>query len=359
MRTKRSFEAINGVLPDGWDKAWPAFLIATWNQPPVDRPNGYRQWDGITKSTAAWHFPMSVGSRNPEVQPLTFDIDISAGPPGIPYLSGTHFELKFDSKVRSVVFENTVADLGQPHSSVWGLQKIRGTWKTPEDWTREFSKAWCRDEEKEDIEELVIVIGNSDWQGKKPLKPPVDPKVKAYSTGCEAWTSNTVITTTFPIPDKGSTITEVVRSSARFEVDTSFNGPGELRQYWKVVSGTLSWEAEVTGLCTGRTSGSRGIRLGADGNPEANIHIWDDAGTMVAQVGEGPWPGNVPTYTLTCPKDPPVTFMVYSAGHGIGISSNRGRDVLAPSGRSFGGDYIADLGGGVKRHYQYTFRVSP
>jgi hypothetical protein len=359
MRTKRSLEAINGVLTKGWDDAWPAFLIATWNQPPVDRPDGYRGWDRIAKYTAAWHFPMTVGSQSPEVQPLPFTIDAAAGPPGVPYLSGVHFELKFDPKVRTVVFENTIADLGQPHSSVWGIQKIDGTWKKPEDWTKELTKAWCRDEKKENIEELIIVVGNSDWQGKKMLKPPEDPKIKAYSTGCTAWTSQTVTTTVMQIPDKGSTITEVVRSSARFEVDTSFNGPGEQREYWKVVSGSMTWKAEVTGNCSGGTSGSRAIRLGADSNPEANIHIWEDGGKTVATVGEGPWPGTIPTYPLTCPRDPPVTFMVYSAVHGIGISSMVPKETLDPDGKGFHGDYTVNLGGGTTRRFQYRFHVSP
>ena len=359
MRRDTAFVAINTVMPDGWDKQWPLFLNANWNQPPVDRPKGYRAWDGITNYAAGWHFPMYGTGANPEVKALTFDLDDSAGPPGVPYLSGTYFDVKFEPKVRTVIFENTVADLGQPHTSVWGIQKIRGTWKDPEDWTKELTKAWCRDEAKEDIEELVIIVGNSDWQGKKMLKPPEDPKVKAYSTGCTAWTSSTVLTTIMPIPGKGSTITAVVRSTARFEVDTSFNGSGEQRQYWKVVSGKMNWRAEVTGGCSGGTSGSRGIRLGADSNPEANIHIWEEGGKMVATVGEGPWPGNIPTYPLTCPGDPPVMFMVYSAGHGIGISSMLPKETLDPDGKGFRGDYTVDLGGGTTRRFQYSFHVSP
>ena len=87
-----------------------------------------------------------------------------------------------------------------------------------------------------------------------------------------------------------------------------------------------------------------------------NIHIWEDGGKMVAEVGQGPPPGEVPTYTLSCPGDPPVTMMFVSGS--VGIAPLVPKNDLSPDGKSFAGADTLDTPG-MKRRAQYTFRVSP
>jgi hypothetical protein len=360
FKKKTALEGINDELSGGWDKQWPQFLIANVNQPPVDR---YRSWDHLADTAFRLRHDVDVRAG---VVTINLDFPFAgldatgAVQTGLDYLAGWYHKFKFQPNVRMVVFENTIADLGQPHSSVWGLQKIRGTWKKAEDWTRDFSKTWCRDNAKEDIEELVIIFGNSDWQTKKVLKPPKDPQVKAYPTGCAAWEGTMVVTTTAQVLDQGSTITEVTRATMRFVVDTSKATPGQPAEYWKVVSGTLSWEDRFTGTCTGSMSGSRAIQDRGGGNEEALLRIWDDGGKLVASGVEGPWPTGIPlpTYTVKCPEKPDATMTLLSGGVGVSPKLSLGVE-LARDGKSFKGDDLWEMTPMLTKRIQYTFHVSP
>jgi hypothetical protein len=360
MRTKTALRAIDDAMSGGFEEWWPKFLIANRNLEPVDQPSGYRGWDGIKPYAGGIRTEVDLVGTNARTSDLTFDFNPNDGPLGLPYLTGAYFEFKFKPSIRAVVFENTVADLGQPGSSVWGLQKIRGAWKKPEDWTRDFSKAWCRDDAKEDIEELVIIFGNSNWQGKKVLKPPTDPQVKAYPTGCTAWSGTMVTTTTVEVLDQSSTITEVMRSNMRFVVDTTKDTPGRPHEYWKVESGRLSWQENVTGVCTGEMHGSRAIQDRGGGDEEALLKIWDEGGKMMANGVEGPWPTGIPlpTYAIKCPNKLDATMTLLSNGVGVSPKLSLGVE-LAPDGKSFSGDDLWEMGPLMKKRIQYTFHVSP
>lgn len=127
----------------------------------------------------------------------------------------------------------------------------------------------------------------------------------------------------------------------------------------QVVSGSLTWEVRVTGRCSGGKQDNRAIQDRGEGNEEARLSIWEDGGKMLVQVNDGPWPGDVPTYTINCPNDPPATLMFLSSGVGIGPGLDK--QELAPGAKSFGGDYTTTMSSssGMKRRYQYSFRVAP
>ena len=353
---------VDRVLTSGFEETWPRFLVRNWNRPPVDQPDGYRKWDRLNDTVYVWGARQNVETRTGMV---TKNIDFPFDPSGgrsLPYLAGHYQHFAFRPSVRSVVFHNTIAEMGQPHTSVWGIVKIRGTWKDPQDWTREFQLAWCRDDSKEDIEELAIVFGNSDWETEQPLIPRETPTVKAYPVGCTAWSGTTVTTNTITSTDPNVTITEIVRSSMRFIVDTSFVLKGEPRQYWKVESGTLNWQVNVTGACTGQRQGNLAIRDMGGGDEVATLQIWEENGKMVVSGLQGPWPADIPTYTVTCPgsSDPPTQMQVLSTAGWFGTDSDRNQ--LAADGKSFGGDFTsrtAGGGGSIVTRWQYSFRVAP
>jgi hypothetical protein len=79
--------------------------------------------------------------------------------------------------------------------------------------------------------------------------------------------------------------------------------------------------------------------------------------------GQGPWPGDIPTYTVTCPKSeaPPQQFILYSNLGWFGTDPVRNQ--LSADGKSFSGDFtsriISPPGGSVVTRTQYSFRVSP
>jgi hypothetical protein len=357
MKTKPSFEAINDVLPKGWDEQWPLFLLANWNQVPADRP-GYQ--DDAIRKTAFGKGLVMYTSDHPQQERLKLDVVPEDGPEGLPYLSGAHFKFTYDNAVRSIVFENTIAELAQAHISVWGYQKIKGAWVKPENWTREFSKAWCRDEPKQDLDELLIIIGNNDWQTKKPLQPTPPPLMTAYRTGCTAWGGTIVTTTTAEDPSQGLTITEVVRANMRFVVDTTKDTPGQPHEYWKVESGTLSWKDQVTGACSGEMNGSRAIKDRGPGIEEALFRIWNDGGKMVVSGMEGQWPSEIPLpiYTIKCPNKPEATFTLLAGG--VGIAPKLALRVeLSPDGKSFSGDEVWEMTPQIKKQIKYEFHVSP
>ena len=355
---------VDSVLVGGFEETWPRFLVRNWNRPPVDQPDGYRRWDRLNDTVYVWGARQDVETRaDPVTKKIQFPFDPTGNAGSLPYLAGHYQHFAFRSSVRSVVFHNTIAEMGQPHTSVWGIVKIGGTWKDPEDWTHEFQLAWCRDDSKEDIEELAIVFGNSDWETEKPLIPREDPEVKAYPVGCTAWSGTTITTNTVTSTAPNLTITEIIRSRMRFIVDTGLAHKGRRREYWKVESGTLNWQATLTGDCTGQGQGSVAITDLGPGNEVATLHIREENGKMLVSGAQGPWPGNMPTYTVTCPKSeaPPQQFPLYSNLGWFG--TDPALNQLSADGKSFGGDFTSRItsppGGSVVTRTQYSFRVAP
>jgi hypothetical protein len=353
MRRKKSLDAINDVFTDGWDKQFPLFLNANWNRTPVDRPDGYAAWDGVTPNAFARFFIITTGN-GPYTEPITFDLDPTAGPPGLPYLSGAYFNFKFERDVREVFFDNTVARM--PHASVWGIQKIRGTWKKAEDWSKDVGKVWCRDNASEDLEELIIVFGNSDWQSKQLLKPAEDPVVKAYPAGCAAWEGTTTTFNVLATSDPKLTIQETVTSTMRFVIDSALMAPGRPREYWKVLSGTIHWRSQVTGDCTGGGSGEVAIRDLDD--KIAVLNIWEEARKMQVSGSNGPWPAEIPRYPITCPRAQTRSEMLLVSALGwFNVPPEETR--FSSDGRSFRGDFTSSPTTEITVRHQYRFNVSP
>ncbi|MEQ1913084.1 MAG: hypothetical protein ABMA15_29995, partial [Vicinamibacterales bacterium] len=199
----RTLKGVNDALDGGFDKTWPQFLLKMWNQPPVDTPSGHKSWDRLTETPFPWGARQTIETP---ADPVTKAIALPAGMDGststtIMPLSGVFTHFAFRPNVRHVVFVNTIADTAHPHKSVWGIQKIRGRWEDPKDWTDVFQKAWCRDDSTEDLEELVIVFGNSDSETLEPVKPEKLPELKASPTGCTAWVGTSTAQTTMTSND--------------------------------------------------------------------------------------------------------------------------------------------------------------
>ena len=352
--TKTSLAGIDAALAangKNLEKTFPEFAVDNWNRATA---NTYDRIDQL-KTVA-------------EVKPDSLNVSLPGGRTyekfmfmGMYHLATKYVLFRFDQTVRSVTFENTLTPI--PYAGVWGIEKIKGQWNSPVDWTDSTSKMWCRDRKAEDIEELVIIFTNKQWANKQlrvDVPSSLQPVVRAYPTGCTGWSGTIVTTTTAEVPDQGSTITEVTRATMRFVIDTSKATPGQPPEYWKVVSGNLSWQDEFGGKCTGAMKGSRAIQDRGGGNEEALLRIWDDGGKMVASGVEGPWPTGIPlpTYTVKCPEKADATMTLLSGG--VGVSPKLSLRVeLAPDGRSFGGDDEWDIAPGMKKRIQYTFHVSP
>src|SRR5687767_7759121 len=159
---------VDAVLPGSFEKFWPKFLVRLWNRQPVDAPDGFRQWDrlpaGVIPEGGLDVVTITSGVEMRRMNFLRENVAHLVLDNGVQPVAGHFRHFMFDRSVRSVTFRNTIREEGILHGTVWGLEKIRGTWRQPVDWTEELQKAWCRDDAAEDIEELVLIFGNHDWR---------------------------------------------------------------------------------------------------------------------------------------------------------------------------------------------------
>jgi hypothetical protein len=125
-------------------------------------------------------------------------------------------ELKFtDATVHSVVFANPIA--GTPNHDFMRLQvvkKIGGQWRAPEDWTDDDFKAFCLDQKNERIEELLVIVSNSESAPKTEqpfrisLHGPM--QVSTSNVGCwrfEGTATTTTTSATGPVTVESATVT--------------------------------------------------------------------------------------------------------------------------------------------------------
>jgi hypothetical protein len=189
-----SLEAVQRAIPGGFEEAWPEFAACLWNEPPVDC---FAAWDDLYEHPGTWVLPREV----------TLDGDPTASfsvTGNVEHTAISYSQFVFnDPDVRSVTFDNTLA--GLPHAAVQALVKVGGQWQGPLDWTDEAKPAYCRDNPAQNIEELVIIVSNNDWETKGTLSPAKQPALIA-GNACGAsvelsWTFDTgVDIAVFPGP---------------------------------------------------------------------------------------------------------------------------------------------------------------
>ena len=85
------------------------------------------------------------------------------------------------------------------------LKKIGGQWQAPEDWTAERYKQFCLDQQDERIEELLLIVSNSEANRATEMPfmiPATFPmQLSTSNVGCWAWVGEASTTTTSGPPD--------------------------------------------------------------------------------------------------------------------------------------------------------------
>lgn len=193
-----ALEALDQALPGGFEAVWPEFVKYNWNRDPVE---DYKTWDKLTATARPAGGSSVVVGAAPDV---TFNLLL-----GLPRLSATYKHFIFDDSARSIAFwngvttnlvlrdrtlggltyENDQASSEQTKGAhITALIKIGGQWKT-EDWTNLPYKTYCRDMTAERIEELVLIISNSDFKSRdrKLEAPGLQPVLFATNMGCWQW----------------------------------------------------------------------------------------------------------------------------------------------------------------------------
>lgn len=255
LTSRPSLEAINHAMEVNglvdFDKVWPQFTLDNWNREPVD---DYKTWDQLFEQTDP-----TEGTQEVDVgEELSMSIHV-------PYLAAQYEQIVFTNTVKKVEFKNGLAAEGKPHQAVWGIVKIGDEWQEPEDLSKQASKSWCRDVPEQNIQELVLVYSNSDWQGKHSMDPVEPSTVTGKGVGCQGWSGTMTAVQTWDTSEghgnASSTFTGtwvVADPDAPVAPCQSFGDPDVCILYTPDGTISWSWDAHVPGVngCSSTTSGS-------------------------------------------------------------------------------------------------------
>jgi hypothetical protein len=195
-----ALEAVDQAIAGGFEAVWPEFVRFNWNRNPVE---DYTNWDGMkSQATPAGggQIEVKLGASRDIAAQLNVDL---------PRLSATYKHFIFtDDSSRTVVFWNGVTsklsldarieELGVQYQSdpasaeekkgarIQALIKMRGQDWQVADWTDLPYVAFCRDTLAERIDELVVIISNSEFKDReRKLKPPdLAPVLWVSNMGC-------------------------------------------------------------------------------------------------------------------------------------------------------------------------------
>jgi len=199
--------AVDSSIPGGFKERWPEFAADAWNHAPLDK---FNQWDQLTLTPATQSGTLLSGQPD-------FYLGVYAN---LPRLSARYVYVTLDSTVHSLAFLNGLTyDLGTidptPGPFNYGplyqwndasddakrgafvqiMVKKNGQWQAPEDLSNMKIKAFCQDNPSEKIDELVLILTNSDTDEKRTLKSPdLDSQLIVTNIGCGQFTGTNSFT---------------------------------------------------------------------------------------------------------------------------------------------------------------------
>jgi hypothetical protein len=320
---------------NGWDAVWPEVTLYNWNREPVD---DYREADDLEDGAEPLGGVNEMGSGEVDLGDLFY------------HLSAEYYHFKFLDEARTVQFKDN--GLGAyEHLHVRALPKIDGQWGEPEDWTEKTQRSFCRNLPGQNLEELVIIISNSDGETVEDIDPgDAAPTVKAGKEDCTAFAGSA--STTFTTSD-GDMVGKASAEYVRFEYDTEYEDlPGS--DYW-TASGTVNWTFEGTsGNCTISGSGNFPVS-----NREGSIHITDPdpEGHQLYYAAGGPPPDHPPyTATMTCPEG---SFEINPQFNWIWLNASvMNLHTVADDGHLRGTEEV-DWGGGDIQTWEWDLAPAP
>jgi hypothetical protein len=163
--------AVDTVFP--FETHFADFALRNWNQEPI--PLRYRDAPDPT-------FPELKPKMRVQAQVLRAGDNASLDA-ALPKLASAYYSYTVDASARTVTFDNSL--LGVPGAHVWAIKQIRDAWQTPEDWTSVDHKKFCRDNDEQDLSQLVIIVTNAGMSTN--LTPAKSPRIAATATGCPGW----------------------------------------------------------------------------------------------------------------------------------------------------------------------------
>jgi hypothetical protein len=293
-----SVHAIGTVIAGigGWDAVWPEVALYNWNRPPVD---DYKTVDDL-----------QIGAK-PEggvIYVESFELLLSGT---VNHLSAHYYHVQFPDEGGFARFRRN--GLGAfPHLQVQALAKIDGEWQDPEDWTDVEQRTFCRESAGQHIDELVVIISNSDGDTEQDVDPGfAAPIIEHGSSECGAYVGTAAAEIDFI-----GRIFETEVTGMRWELKPGVDQTGRYRFYYLVDSAPVTWT--VSGVddngCT--VSGEMHLQ-GADGTIEEDrIHGSLEIDTRENSYYVGVTGADVEArYTVTCPGTLPGELVF--PGHSI------------------------------------------
>lgn len=249
--------------------------------------------------------------REAKFELLENALEFESGDYKIPPRSIFYEHLKFtDPTVHAVSFYNPIPELeNKEFMKVQAVTKINGKWDPPEDWTTNTYKLFCLDKKNERIEELLIIVSNSEVNrsSEKPFTISAsDPMlVETSNAGCWRWEGTASLTTNHvqgPVAVGSATVTF---EPFRFQGQGTFPGfeafkPTKLDASY-TVNGPLLGTA-----CT--ESGSDHVLL-QDDDPSGFILLFNQPDPTASRLIFGGGSSTIVNFisTLTCSGQPPST----------------------------------------------------
>jgi hypothetical protein len=146
-----SLAALDSAIPGGFVTHWSEFARLNYNTPPFA---DYETWDNLNaKAELSPHVVTDVAER-----PIPADVK---------HLAALYYHFTFpNEKIHFIAFDIPFSTGQWPTAKVEALVKIAGQdWRT-EDWTTHAEKTFCRKKDEEKLEEITLIISNSEWQDR-------------------------------------------------------------------------------------------------------------------------------------------------------------------------------------------------
>lgn len=254
--THDAVNAVDSAIPGGFKERWPEFAIDVWNHAPLDK---FNQWDQLALTPFAQSGTALAG------QPDLY-VNLSAN---LPPLSAKYVHVTFDSTARSVGFLNGLtydlttmavtpgpvnfgplyqwsdaSDDAKRGASIHAIVKKNGQWQAPEDWSSTKIKAFCRQKPDEAIDEIVLILTNSDTDPNHTLKSPdIDSELIATNIGCE-WSGTMHFTSSDAVAVRAGHVEEDF--DLKRDRDESFPISETQLGYRYITTGHASWTVSGT-----------------------------------------------------------------------------------------------------------------
>ncbi|HNX48858.1 MAG TPA: hypothetical protein PKL08_01730 [Thermoanaerobaculaceae bacterium] len=300
--------ALDSVIPGGFARQWPDFVLHNWNYGPVDK---YYEWDSLSYVPKEVVQPKAVVLDVANAKELEIDMDLQK-------LSASYTHYKFDdANVRSVAFWNgatyDLEEQQQPFiGGIWNPQdatpdakkgvkvqalvKLRNQDWQVQNWTNTPYVTFCRDLTAERIDELVIIVSNSEFADPSRHAKPQgqNPRLFVSGLGCWQWKGSASWTET----GATGTQTDVTQNV----VWTRMEGQTPVPQVFYKPSGTVT--VTVTGQCTG----SKTVPIAGDVDllETYNYLPQDNTASTFGYKGQAVETGMIP---VTCQGVPGFTFI--------------------------------------------------